>query len=74
MSFKVSPLVANNAIFSGMLFQGLFPLKGCYLTVAFLATLLALIFFYIPLCKAGDDDLESMALQRLRNGHLDRGA
>jgi fucose permease len=67
----ISPLITNSALLSGLDYQDLFRLQWCYLGVAFFVTLLALVFFYVPLSEAEDQDLESMARQRLENAHLD---
>jgi fucose permease len=67
----ISPLTINSALLSGLDYQDLFRLQWCYLGVAFFVTLLALVFFYVPLSEAEDQDLESMARQRLENAHLD---
>jgi fucose permease len=67
----IPPLIANSALLSDLDYQDLFRLQWCYLAVAFFVTLLALVFFYVPLSETSDQDLESMARQRLENAHLD---
>jgi fucose permease len=67
----VSPIVAQVALFAGIDQLDLFRVQWCYFTVALFVVTLAIIFYYVPLSEAGDDDLETMALQRLYNAGLD---
>ncbi|RSH85489.1 hypothetical protein EHS25_004885 [Saitozyma podzolica] len=53
------------ALFAGIDQLDLFSVQWCYFTVALFVVSLAIIFYYVPLSEAGDDDLETMALQRL---------
>ncbi|GFZ44322.1 LOW QUALITY PROTEIN: hypothetical protein JCM24511_02044 [Saitozyma sp. JCM 24511] len=67
----VSPIIAlTSGIDQGFLFR----VQWCYLAVALFVILLALIFYYVPLSEAGDEHLESMALERFHNAGLDQGA
>jgi fucose permease len=67
----LSPIVAQVALFAGIDQLDLFRVQWCYFTIALFAVFLAIIFYYVPLSEAGDDDLEAMALQRLYNAGLD---
>jgi fucose permease len=69
----VSPLLASKALFSGIGEEDLFRVQWCYLAVAIFVVFLAVVFFYVPLSEASDDDLEAMALQRLYNAGMDKG-
>ncbi|RSH80818.1 hypothetical protein EHS25_006987 [Saitozyma podzolica] len=68
----VSPMVAQEALFSGVDQEDLFRIQWCYLAVGLFVVFLAVVFFYVPLSEAGDDDLEVMALQRLLHAGLDK--
>ncbi|RSH95859.1 hypothetical protein EHS25_000952 [Saitozyma podzolica] len=67
----LSPIVAQVALFAGIDQLDLFRVQWCYFTVALFVVSLAIIFYYVPLSEVGDDDLETMALQRLFNAGLD---
>ncbi|RSH94150.1 hypothetical protein EHS25_003953 [Saitozyma podzolica] len=73
IAFVVSPIIARVALFSGIDQEDLFRVQWYYLAVALFAVFLAIIFYYVPLSEASDDDLEAMALQRLYNAGLDPG-
>ncbi|GFZ48049.1 hypothetical protein JCM24511_05797 [Saitozyma sp. JCM 24511] len=75
IAYVVSPIIADAALFSG---PGagqadLFRVQWYYLAVALFAVCLTIVFYYVPLSEAGDDDLDSMALQRFYNASLDPG-
>ena len=69
----ISPILAAKALFSGIDEEDLFRVQYCYLAVAILVVALAVVFFYVPLSEATDDELEAMATQRLYNAGLDKG-
>jgi len=70
----LSPILAKKALFKRIDGRaGLFDVQWCYLAVALFVVFLAVIFFYVPLAEASDDELEAIALQRLTNGDLERG-
>jgi fucose permease len=69
----VSPILAEKALFAGIDQLDLFRVQWCYLAMALFVVALAVLFYYVPLSEAGDDDLEAMALQRLYNADLDKG-
>jgi fucose permease len=61
------------ALFAGVDQLDLLRVQWCYFTVALFVVSLAIIVYYVPLSEASDDDLETMALQRLYNAGLDPG-
>jgi fucose permease len=67
----VSPIVAQIALFSGIQREDLVRVQWCYLAVALFVIFLAIVFYYVPLSEAGDDELEAMAVQRFDNAGLD---
>jgi fucose permease len=67
----VSPIVAQIALFSGIQREDLVRVQWCYLAVALFVVFLAIVFYYVPLSEAGDDELEAMAVQRFDNAGLD---
>lgn len=69
----LSPIVANYALVRNADVAGhnLFNVQWCYLAVALFVVSLAVVFFYVPLSEASDDDLEALALQRLFNADLE---
>lgn len=69
----ISPILAAKALFSGIDEEDLFRVQYCYLAVSILVVALAVVFFYVPLSEATDDELEAMAVQRLYNAGLDKG-
>jgi fucose permease len=69
----LSPIIAQVALFAGIDQLDLLRIQWCYFAVALFAVSLAIIFYYVPLSEAGDDDLEAAALQRLHNVGLDPG-
>ncbi|RSH85420.1 hypothetical protein EHS25_004816 [Saitozyma podzolica] len=69
----ISSFIAQKALFSAIDQEDLFRVQWCYLAVALFVVFLAIIFYYVPLSEAGDDNLEAMALQRLYNASLERG-
>jgi fucose permease len=66
----LSPIIAQVALFAGIDQLDLLRIQWCYFAVALFAVSLAIIFYYVPLFEAGDDDLEAAALQRLHNAGL----
>lgn len=69
----ISPILANRALFTDLGENDLFRVQWCYLAVALFVVALAIVFFYVPLSEATDDELEAMATQRLYNADLDHG-
>lgn len=69
----ISPILASRALFSGLDESDLFRVQWCYLAVALFVVALAVVFFYVPLSEASDDELEAMATQRLYNADMDKG-
>jgi fucose permease len=69
----VAPIVAQVALFPGIDVQDLLRVQWCYFAVALFVVFLAMVFYFIPLSEADDDDLEAMALQRLCNAGLEPG-
>ncbi|RSH95805.1 hypothetical protein EHS25_000897 [Saitozyma podzolica] len=69
----ISPITAHKGLFSVIGQEDLFRVQWCYLAVALFVVFLAIIFYYVPLSEADDDDLEAMALQRLYNAGLVKG-
>jgi fucose permease len=69
----VSPIIAQEALFSGINEEDLFRVQWCYFATALFVVLLAVVFYYVPLSEASDDELEAMALRRLYNAGLERG-
>ncbi|RSH89940.1 hypothetical protein EHS25_001926 [Saitozyma podzolica] len=69
----LSPIVVHVALFAGVDHLDLFRVQWCYFAVALFVVSLVIIFYYVPLSEASDDDLEAMALQRLYNAGLDPG-
>jgi fucose permease len=67
----VSPIVAQVALFAGTDQLYLFRVQWRCFTIALFVVTLAIIFYYVPLSEAGDDDLETTAPQRLYNAGLD---
>jgi fucose permease len=69
----ISPILVQKLLFTGINQSDLFRVQWCYLAVALFVVFLTVIFFYVPLSEASDDDLEAMALQRLCNANLEQG-
>jgi fucose permease len=69
-----SALLAKQALFAGIGQEDLFRLQWCYLAVAFFVVLLAVIFYYVPISEASNDDLEELARRHLFNAGLDKRA
>lgn len=70
----VSPIVAQEAIFSSINQEDLFRVQWCYLAVGLFVVLLALIFYYCPLSEASDEDIEELSQVRLHNAGLTQGS
>jgi fucose permease len=69
----VSPIIAQKALLFSIDREDLFRVQWYYLAVALFVVFLAIIFYYVPLSEADDDDLEAIALHRLYNAGLDKG-
>jgi fucose permease len=71
----VSPILAQKVFFrrvDGRI--SLFDIQWCYLAVALFVLFLALVFFYVPLSEASDDELETLAVERLDFAGLNLGS
>jgi fucose permease len=69
----ISPIFAQKALLFSIDREDLFRVQWYYLAVALFVVFLAIIFYYVPLSEADDDDLEAIALHRLYNAGLDKG-
>ncbi|KAL1406748.1 hypothetical protein Q8F55_006152 [Vanrija albida] len=68
----LSPILARKALFRNVEGRAsLFDVQWCYLAVALFVLALALVFFYVPLSEATEDDMEREAQLRLANAGLD---
>jgi fucose permease len=65
----VSPLLAIKVLFKRVGRPGLFSSQWLYLAISLSASLLGVVFYYVPLCEASNDDLELVASRReIRKG------
>jgi fucose permease len=69
-----SVIIAQQALIAGIGQEDLFRLQWCYLAVAFFVVFLAVVFYYVPLSEASNDDLEELARRRLFRAGLDKRA
>lgn len=60
----LSPLLAVKVLFKHVGTTGLFASQWLYLAVGLWSSLLGVIFYYVPLSEASDDDLERVAFRR----------
>ncbi len=60
----LSQLLAVKVLFKHFGVTGLFSSQWVYLAVALWASLLGVIFYYVPLSEASDDDLERVSFRR----------
>lgn len=61
----VSPVLAKKVMFRNVLdAPSLIDVQWAYLGIALFVVILALVFYYVPLPEASDDDLENLALKK----------
>lgn len=68
-----SPILAQKALFNDVSEEGrvsLFDVQWCYLAVSLFVLFLALVFFYVPLSEASDDELQEETDRRLKNAGI----
>ena len=66
----VSPILAKQVLFKNILdAPSLIDVQWTYLGIALFDVILALIFYYLPIPEASDEDLESVAERRRSNNH-----
>jgi len=70
----LSPILAKRVLFVNLSRQSLFNVQWCYLAVALVVVALAVVFFYVPLSEAPDDELEAQAQQALLDVGLEAEA
>lgn len=68
----VAPLIANKALFQQVNRAALFHSQWVYLAISLWASLLGIIFYYVPLSEASDDDLEHVARRQQIQTSLSR--
>lgn len=71
----ISPIIANKWLFKNVSGRmSLFDIQWYYLAVALFVLFLALVFFYVPLAEATDDELETETVNRLDRAGLTQDA
>lgn len=68
----ISPIIASKVLFDELSGSEslLFKVQWCYLAVAIFVLFTAVVFFYVPLSEAGDEDLEKIAKERMSRAEL----
>lgn len=70
-----SPILATKVLFNHLNDRGsLFDVQWCYLAVSLFVLLLALVFFYVPLSEATDEELQQQTDERLANANVSPSA